>query len=251
MRIRSRVTSLVGLLALAVVPLQAQEVRSADTEVAKIREENFRWFFGPQAGVLMFGTQLQTQSGIPAGGLHLGVKARRAGLLLSVDEAFGNDEPTAFEAFDITNDSLVLASPVQFNRIRRYSFTLTAYPVRGPAEPYFGVGFGLLQVINPEITGVYADQSEAAQAQFLADQGAASGFAHFTIGLQFRAGSVAAFGQYQIGTAPGQSVCVSSDECRFSGLVTNNLLRGTTHSLMGGIRIGLGRARQEITGGGY
>jgi hypothetical protein len=53
--------------------------------------------------------------------------------------------------------------------------------------------------------------------------------------VQFRVGRVAAFGQYQINTGPGE----------------DNLIRGTGHSLMGGLRFSLGSARENIKGGGY
>ena len=257
MRMRSRVLPLLGLLSLAALPAGAQDAQSAApkrADVAKIRDERFRWFVGAQGGALFFGTQSQTTAGIPTGGLHLGVIARQAGLMLSVDEGFGSDEPTAFEAFGFDEDgaALVLASPVTFDRIRRYTFTLTGYPVRGTTEPYLGVGFGLLQVVSPVASGVYASELEATNADFIAHEAAASGFVHFTAGLQVRFSGVSAFGQYQIATAPGQTICASSDnECRNSGIMTNNLLRGTIHSLMGGIRISMGKARQEITGGGY
>jgi hypothetical protein len=54
-------------------------------------------------------------------------------------------------------------------------------------------------------------------------------------GLQFRVGRLAAFGQYQINTAPSP----------------DNLLRGPLHLLSGGLRFSLGSAREDVKGGGY
>ncbi|MGH7561602.1 MAG: hypothetical protein ACRENB_11365 [Gemmatimonadales bacterium] len=247
MRMRSPVLPLLGLLTLAAIPAGAQEARTESADVAKIRDERFKWFIGAQGGAMFFGTQLQTQSGIPTGGVHLGVVARRAGLLLSVEEGFGKNEPTAFRAVFV--DGSVLQSTVDFDRLRRYTFTLTGYPVRGAAQPYFGIGFGILQVINPELTGTFVDEAEAAVAQFLAQEVSTTGFLHFTAGVQVRAGGVALFGQYQIGTSPNQSNVL--DQRTDFPVLVNNLTRGTSHSLMGGVRVSLGRAKQEITGGGY
>ena len=254
MRMRSRVLPLLGLLSLAALPVSAQEARSERADVAKVRSDQFKWFVGAQGGALFFGTQAQTQSGIPTGGLHLGVVARNAGMMLSVDEGFGSNEPTGYQAISVDEFGVPFfyQTTVSFDRIRRYGFTLTGYPVRGNTEPYLGVGFGILQVINPELTGTYADEAEALVAQKLASDAAASGFLHFTAGIQFRFAGVSAFGQYQIATAPGQEICALSNlQCTDGGAIVTNLLRGTTHSIMGGIRISMGKAKQEITGGGY
>ncbi len=260
MRMRSRVLPILAFLSLAALPATAQTDSLNRPEVAKIRDDRFTWFIGAQGGVLLFGTQAQTQSGIPAGGLHLGVRARNAGVLLSVDEGFGSNEPTGlqFPILALVGDTALVQTlyqtSVQFDRIRRYSFTLTGYPRRGMTEPYLGVGFGVLQVVNPEITGTYPTELEAFTVQKIASEVASSAFLHFTIGLQFRVSGVSAFGQYMLATAPGQDNCVLSDiQC--SGVdgffPVTNLLRGTTHSIMGGVRFSLGKARQDITGGGY
>jgi hypothetical protein len=254
MRMRSRVLPLLGLLSLAALPVSAQEARSERADVAKVRNDQFKWFVGAQGGALFFGTQAQTQSGIPVGGLHLGVVARNAGMMVSVDEGFGSNEPTAYQAefFDADGLPFFYQTTVSFDRIRRYGFTLTGYPVRGGTEPYLGVGFGILQVINPELTGTYADEAEALTAQKIASQAASSAFLHFTAGIQFQVGGVSAFGQYQIATAPGQEVCTLSNiQCADGAPIATNLLRGTTHSIMAGIRVSMGKAKQEITGGGY
>ena len=57
----------------------------------------------------------------------------------------------------------------------------------------------------------------------------------FLAGVQFRVGRIAAFGQYQLSSAPA----------------AGKLIRGAGHSLMGGLRFSPGSAREEIRGGGY
>ena len=57
-----------------------------------------------------------------------------------------------------------------------------------------------------------------------------------------------AFGQYQITSSGGQKVATASD-----GTVVGvgQLLDGPTHTFTGGLRIGLGSAREDVKAGGY
>jgi hypothetical protein len=232
MRIRSRILPLLSLaVAIATLPAQAQEARSERADVPKVHDQRFKWFFGAGGGAMFFETQSRTRTGIPTAGAHIAIVARRAGLMLGVDEAFGSDESSAFlDPSDNFNQR-----PVTFDHIRRYGFTLTGYPVRGALEPYIGLGFGITQVVNPQVGGVFASKDEAATSEFFAKEVSADGFASFTAGLQFRVGRVSAFGQYQINTPPAQE----------------HLLRGPLHLLTAGLRFSLGSAREDVKGGGY
>lgn len=216
-----------------VSPAWSQTARLGSLESSRSPAARFSWAIGAQGGVLFFSTQRQTVSGIPAAGAHFSIVSRRGGLQLGVDEAFGSEEPTAF--VDPSSGNTV--REMQFDRIRRYGFNLTGYPVRGAVEPYFGVGFGMLQVVDPQFdeNTVFSSNQQAALSQEVARELSASGFMSFLAGFQFRAAGVAAFAQYQISTAPRQG----------------DLLRGTGQSIMGGVRISLGGAREETRGGGY
>jgi hypothetical protein len=232
MRIPTTVLTLLALAALSpALSLQAQEARSGNASVAQVRDDRFKWFFGVQGGALFFTTQKQTQSGIPAAGAHLAVVSRRGGVQIGVEEGFGSNEPTAFLDPQSGNQQRL----VSFDRIRRYGFNMTGYPVRGMLEPYLGVGFGMLQVLNPQVGGSFTSSEQAALSELEAQDRSASGFVSFLGGVQFRVGRLAAFGQYQINTAPA----------------AGSLLRGTGHSLMGGLRFSLGSAKENIKGGGY
>jgi hypothetical protein len=232
MRNTSRIFSLVLLAGITGAgAIQAQSARSDNPSISRVRDDRFKWFFGAGAGALFFQTQSQTQSGIPTVGAHLAVVSRRAGLMLGVDEAFGSDEPSSF--LDPNNGNQV--RPVTFDRIRRYGFNLTGYPVRGMLEPYLGLGFGFLQVESPQLGGTFTSSEQAARSAQEAGDRTATGFMSFLAGVQFRVGRVAAFGQYQLSSSPA----------------AGNLLRGTGHSLMGGLRFSLGSSREEVRGGGY
>lgn len=232
MRILSRVLPLAALsLVAAAHSVQAQAAQSDAGSVATVRDNRFKWFFGAQGGAMLFTTPIQSQTGVPAFGAHIAVVSRRAGLMLGVDEAFGNDESSIF----LDQGSGGIERPVTFNRLRRYAFNMTGYPVRGMLEPYMGIGFGLLQVINPQLGGVFTSPDQAANSADEADQLSATGFMSFMAGVQFRVGRMSAFGQYQISSSPSHG----------------NLLKGPGHSLMGGLRFNLGSSREGVKGGGY
>ena len=57
-----------------------------------------------------------------------------------------------------------------------------------------------------------------------------------------------AFGQYQITSAASQRSVTASDG---NVLAVGRLLEGPTHTFSGGLRIGLGSAREDVRAGGY
>ena len=195
---------------------------------------NFQWYVGGQGGVTVFKTATQDWSGIPNLGGHTLIVAKRTGLMLSVDEAFGSNETSAY-----TDGNGVQS--VTFNDIRRYSGVLMAFPIKAAAQPYLGVGYGIIHVVNPTPTSSAAFQSDAA------DLGS-SGFATFVGGLQFQVGRFMAFGQYQITSAASQGSVTASDG---TVLAVGRLLQGPTHTFSGGLRIGLGSSREDVRAGGY
>src|SRR5687767_12576764 len=78
----SRVATVAGLaIALGVGRAEAQQWK-----------DSFKWFLGPQAGVLGFQTPAQTRAWVPTVGGQLNIIGRRTGIMISVDEAFGQTE---------------------------------------------------------------------------------------------------------------------------------------------------------------
>ena len=194
----------------------------------------FQWYVGGQGGVLFFKTPTQGRQGIPSFGGQTLIVAKRTGLLLSVEEAVGDNETSGY------NDTFG-AQPVTFNDLRKYSGVLMAFPLKTPVAPYLGVGFGILHVVNPQPTSTTASQSVAREL-------GSTGFGTFLAGVQFKLSRFMAFGQYQITTSPSQKFVTDT-----SGTVTatGQLLVGPTHTFSGGLRIGLGNAREDVRGGGY
>ncbi len=205
---------------------------AGSVESQQLREDSYRWYINPQAGIMLFQTQRQDYSAIPIGGLHALIMGKRGGVLLGVEEAFGSDELSAFADASAPNG----AREVLFDRLRKYSAALMAFPVRGQAEPYIGLGFGILHTVGTEPQGFFTDADDAALAEAEAKERGSTGFASLLGGVQFRAGSsTRVFLQYQVTTSPS----------------SGSLLDGPTHTFSGGLRFSLGKAKEDIKGGGY
>ncbi len=217
----TRALSLAGFgLALTAGPIDAQQW-----------DDSFKWYVGAQGGIMGFETPTQTRSWIPTGGGHLFVMAKRTGLIISVDQAFGSNEGTGYS--DVTVPTGV--RPVDFKSLRRYSALLTGYPTRGSTQPYFGIGFGILQVVSPEPLGIFSSPQQFSLAQRLATQKSTDGFVSVVAGVQARVSRWQVFGQYQLTSSPS----------------AGNLLSGPSHGISGGLRLSLGGAKEGVRGGGY
>lgn len=205
---------------------------------------SFRWYVGGSGGILNFRTATQGYSTVPMGGAHLLITARRTGLLLSVEQAFGSDELSSYTFQEIDSTGTVVSSaavPVSFDFLRKYSATLVAFPIKGPITPYFGIGVGILH------TGGHADSGDG-----FARAIGSSGFGSLIGGLNFRVGPLSAFGQYQITTGPSDQVFATVIAESGTTLVNfGHLIDGPTHTFSTGLRFSLGNARERATGGGY
>lgn len=207
-------------------------VGSGGVAAQQLRDDSYRWYIAPQVGILVFETPSQTRSAIPVLGAQALILGKRGGLIASVEEAFGDDEKSAFAEAGASGG----ARSASFDRLRKYSATLVAYPIEAEVEPYLGVGFGILHTVGTQVGGIFTDPAEAANAAAAANDRGSSGFASFTGGVQARLTPRSVlFGQYQVTTAPA----------------SGKLLLGPTHTLVVGIRFGLGNAKEGIRGGGY
>lgn len=197
---------------------------------------DFQWYVGGQAGVLVFRTPAQTRGGMFMAGGHTLITARRTGLLLSVDEGIGSNEQSAY------TDATGTSQTVVFNDIRKYSAVLMAFPIRSAAQPFLGVGVGLLHAVNPQTTGTtFVSPAAAAQAQQDARDLGSTGFLTFVGGLQFKVGRLVAFGQYQLTSAQGDKTLASG--------ASGRLIVGSTHTFSGGLRVSLGSAKETPRAG--
>lgn len=218
----------IGALSLAIATLAG----GAPLEAQQLREDSYTWYIAPQGGMLFFETQTQSSSGIPTFGVQAMIVGKRGGLMLSWEEGFGSDETSAFADPTATNN----ARDVTFDRLRKYSAILMAFPLRSRVEPYLGVGFGIMHTVGTDVGGVFTDPAAAGAAQEQATDLGSTGFGSLVGGLQFRISpKLVLYGQYQATTSPA----------------SGKLLVGPTHTIVGGIRLGLGSAKEGIQGGGY
>ena len=201
----------------------------------------FQWYVGGQGGIMNFGMGAERDN-IPLGGAHLLVTARRTGLMLSVDQGFDADGVGVYgvQAFD--GDGVVTTDEVRattFSYIRKYSAVLMAFPIKGPATPFFGIGVGIIH------TG-----GHSADDEFVKSMGS-SGFGTLVGGLNFRVSRFSAFGQYQVTTGPGRRVIAETFSDDSGVFAAGSLLSGPTHTFSAGLRFNLGNARERASGGGY
>jgi hypothetical protein len=196
----------------------------------------FQWYVGGHGGIMNFGMGTERDN-IPLGGAHLLVTARRTGLLLSVDQGAGIYSVTTFDSEGITTSNQSLATT--FSYIRKYSAVLMAFPIKGPATPFFGIGVGILH------TGGHSTDDEIVKAM------GSSGFGTLVGGLNFRVSRFSAFGQYQVTTGPGRRVWSQTFSDESGIFASGNLLSGPTHTFTAGLRFNLGNARERASGGGY
>ncbi len=202
----------------------------------------FQWYVGGHGGILNFETSAQGRSTVPLGGAHLLITARRTGLLLSVEQGFGSNEQGVYTLQAIDSAGVLVSQSevaTSFSYIRKYSAMLMAFPIKGPATPYFGIGVGVLH------TGGHTPDDGFAKEM------GSSGFGSLVGGLNFRVSRFSAFGQYQITTGPGLRRASETFANGAQNVAFGNLLRGPTHTFSAGLRFNLGNARERASGGGY
>jgi hypothetical protein len=237
MRMVTRIFPLVALLAAGLVVDRLSAQQPGNT--------TFQWYVGGQGGIMDFGTPIQGRSQIPMVGAHLLITARRTGLLLSVEQGLGSNEPTGYMqvVYDTAGNVVGGNAPTfTFDYLRKYSATLVAFPIKGPLTPYFGIGVGVMHAGGYDVEDDFA--------RYLGS----SGFGSLIGGLNFRVSRLSAFGQYQITTGPSvQSigVLIGPSENPQTLVSSGNLFTGPTHTFSAGLRFGLGNARERAMGGGY
>jgi hypothetical protein len=220
MRLLGRTATVLGLACLVLVAALSAQTTGFET---------FKWYIGGQAGVTIFETQSQTRSGIFTAGGNMLVTAKRTGLLITVEEGFARNQVSR-----MTDNSVVPPAQVQvlFNDIRKFSFSLLAFPLRSAAQPYFGVGAGFMQTVKEYPQGT--TPANAAALQDLAERTGSYGFGSLTAGVQFRVARFVVFGQGELTSSPA----------------SDKLLVGPTLAFTGGMRFSLGSAREGVSGAG-
>lgn len=212
----------------------------------------FTWSIGPQAGAIIFGTQQESRGALASAGGQVLITAHRAGLMLSFDEGFGSTRTSTFYANTTPAADTPNLTPVtvQFGDVRRYAATLVAFPFKRAAlTPYLGVGFGVLQAVNPKVQTA-ADQAQKTTYEGYAREISGGTFGSLLAGVQFHVGGLSMFGQYQLSTTPSSRDLRTNDAPSGDLIATGQFINTATHMFVGGFRISLGSAREDIAARG-
>ncbi len=218
--------SRLAIVALLVAPL----ARPASGQA--IIDRSHRWYWGAQAGGMLYQTNDVGYFFDPVIGVHWLITGKRTALYLGGEQAFFLSDARA-TVVDPTTGS---AHDVTFNQVRRLLVGVLAFPLQRRIEPFAGGGFAIMNVQSPipDCSGTTANSqcptpADAQAAQALADDAASKAVAWFLGGVQINIGKLAVYGQYMISSA-----------------ANNFLLLGATHTIQGGIRYSLGSAKEDV-----
>jgi hypothetical protein len=186
-----------------------------------------QWFWGAQAGVLGFNTDVDGFSAEPTFGGHWLITANKTAMYVGYEQSFFLSDRHA----TITHpDGAIEPGNVAFNELRRIMLGVLAFPVQKAVQPFGGVGFAIMEILNPVATCTGCTISDAAVVQNAADNAATKAFFWWMGGVDVRQGRLALYGHYILTSA-----------------ARGFLIDGVTHTVQGGIRYSFGSSRENIT----
>jgi hypothetical protein len=216
MRVLTRALATLGLAALA----GATSLSAQNPGVG-----SHRFYVGVSGGMMDFATTGQTRGAIPMAGANALITANRAALLVAIDGGLGSGETAAFN--DPVDGTI---RTVTFDRIMRYYFQMVAYPLKSHFQPFIGVGLGIQTLSNLQVQGSFVDDATRQANINRAGDLASTGFGQVIAGVEVRAGIVNLF-------VSGSAASAAS---------AADLIQGSVYTLQGGLRISLGKSRDEI-----
>ena len=195
---------------------------------------NFQWYWGAQGGFFLSKTNTQPYVYDPIVGGHWLITSRRTALYVAYEQALFLSDANAV-IFDPNSSGCSVGSApcrdVTFNRVRRLMFGVLAYPTQKVIEPFGGLGFAIMQILNPVVDCTGCDLSQASQADDRVNDASSKAFFWVIGGLQINYSSkLNVFAQWLMTSS-----------------AANFLLQSNTHSLQGGVRVSLGTSKEGIT----
>ena len=192
---------------------------------------SYQWYWGGQGGVFFYKTNLQPLYYEPVIGGHWLITAKRTAMYVAYEQAFFLTEASHL-IFDRSAVSTGLARRVDFSDMRRIMFGLVTHPAQKVIEPLAGLGFAMMQVLEP-IPDCSVDcetLSKATEAFDNAEEAASKAFFWLMGGIQINySHKLNVFGHYFL-TSSGRGF----------------LMEGSTHTLQGGVRYSLGSAKEGL-----
>ncbi|HEX9705250.1 MAG TPA: hypothetical protein VGA20_08400 [Gemmatimonadales bacterium] len=192
----------------------------------------YQWYWGGQGGVFLYKTNLLPFYYDPVIGGHWMITAKRTSLYLAYEQAFFLTDAKAL-IFDPSAEATGLAREINFSDMRRIMFGVMAHPAQKVIEPLGGLGFAMMQVLNPtpDCTSDCETIAKATEAFDRAEDAASKAFFWLMGGIQMNySNRLNVFGHYFL---------TSSSR--------NFLIEGNTHTIQGGIRYSFGSAKEGLT----
>jgi hypothetical protein len=187
----------------------------------------YQWFWGGQAGVMVFKTSYDGFSAEPTFGGHWLITARKTAMYVAYEESYFL---TDRHATIVEPDGTVEPGNVAFKHVRRILMGALAFPVQKAVQPYGGMGFAIAEVLNPTATCTTCTVSDAALTQEAADNAATKAFFWWMGGIDVRQGRLSLYGHY---------ILTSSSK--------GFLLDGVVHTFQGGLRYSFGSSKEDVT----
>lgn len=211
------------LVALVARPAAAQQTT----------DRNYRWYWGAQAGGLLYQTNAQGYVFDPIIGAHWLITGKRTALYIGAEQAFFLSDSRATVSDPNSGSGLRDAT---FGQVRRLFAGVLAFPLQKRIEPFVGGGFAIMTVQDPLVdcsgtspNSQCASVNDQAIAQNAVDDAGSKGFAWIMGGVQINVGKLAVYGHYML-TSAAQGFLIS----------------GSTHTIQGGIRYSLGTAKEDV-----
>ncbi len=186
-----------------------------------------KWYWGGQAGIMVFRTNFDSYSFEPTFGGHWLITGKRTALYASFEQSLfiSPRHVTIVEPSGAVNPG-----NVQFDNLRRIMVGVVAFPAQLRVEPFAGGGFAIMEALNVQVSCASCSGSDIGQLQDEADRAATKAFFWWMGGIDIKQGRLALFGHYILTSA-----------------AANFLIQGTTHTFQGGVRYSLGTSKEGVT----
>lgn len=186
-----------------------------------------KWYWGAQGGLLVFKTNFDSYSFEPTFGGHWLITGKKTALYVGYEQSFFL---STRHATIVEPNQAVEPGNIAFKDARRILVGVLAFPAQMRVEPFGGMGFALVELLNTEASCSTCTSAQLAQLQDEAQNAASKAFFWWMGGVDIKQGRLALYGHY----------ILTSSAASF-------LIQGTTHTFQGGIRYSLGSSRENIT----
>ena len=201
--------------------------RGGPTYEQRSSDWQHKWYWGGEAGILVFRTNFDSYSFEPTFGGHWLITGKRTALYASFEQSlFISPRHVTI----VEPSGAVTPGNVQFDNLRRIMVGVLAFPAQLRVEPFAGGGFAIMEALNVQVSCASCTGSDLGQLQDEADRAATKAFFWWMGGIDIKQGRLALYGQYILTSA-----------------AANFLIQGTTHTFQGGVRYSFGTSKEGVT----